>query len=110
MEVVLAVVVLAIALITIVTIGKSVKIVPQQRMDVVERFGKYRRTLGPGLNVIAPYIDRVRSKVDLREQVVSFTPQGVITSDNLRIDIVTVLYFRVVYPRDATYTIDSFIP
>src|SRR5690606_10653146 len=109
MEVVLAVVVVAIALITIVTIGKAVKIVPQQRMDVVERFGKYRRTLGPGLNVIMPYVDRIRSKVDLREQVVSFPPQGVITSDNLRIDIDTVLYFRVVDPQAATYSIASFI-
>lgn len=109
MEIVLAVLVLAIALITIVTMGKMVKIVPQQRMDVVERFGRYRRTLGPGLNVIFPYIDSIRSKVDLREQVVSFPPQGVITSDNLRIDIDTVLYFRVVDPQAATYSISSFI-
>jgi regulator of protease activity HflC (stomatin/prohibitin superfamily) len=109
MEVILGLVVIAIALITIVTIGKAVKIVPQQRMDVVERFGKYRRILGPGLNVIVPFMDRVRSRVDLREQVVSFPPQGVITSDNLRIDIDTVLYFRVVDPKAATYNINSFI-
>jgi regulator of protease activity HflC (stomatin/prohibitin superfamily) len=102
-------VVAAIALITMVTIGKAVKIVPQQRMDVVERFGRYRRVLGPGLNVIVPFMDRIRSRVDLREQVVSFPPQGVITSDNLRIDIDTVLYFRVVDPKDATYSISSFI-
>jgi regulator of protease activity HflC (stomatin/prohibitin superfamily) len=109
MEVVLLVVVLAIALLAVTTISKAVRIVPQQRMDVVERFGRYRRTLGPGLNVILPFVDRVRTKVDMREQVVSFPPQPVITSDNLVVSIDTVLYFRVINPKDATYEIASFI-
>lgn len=109
MEVILALVVVALALMAVTTIIKMVRIVPQQRMDVVERFGRYRRTLGPGLNVIAPYIDRIRTKVDMREQVVSFPPQPVITSDNLVVSIDTVLYFRVIDPKDATYEIASFI-
>jgi regulator of protease activity HflC (stomatin/prohibitin superfamily) len=109
MGVVFALVVAAIALLAVVTIGKAVRIVPQQRMDVVERFGRYRRTLGPGLNVIVPFVDRVRTKVDMREQVVSFPPQPVITSDNLVVSIDTVLYFRVINPKDATYEIASFI-
>ncbi len=109
MELVLIVLVAAIALLAVVSLCKSVRIVPQQRADVVERFGRYRRTLGPGLNVIMPFVDRVRTKVDLREQVVSFPPQPVITSDNLVVSIDTVLYFRVVNPKDATYEIASFI-
>ena len=103
------VVVAAIALLVVVTFGKTVKIVPQQRMDVVERFGRYRRTLGPGLNVIMPYVDRIRAKVDMREQVWSSPPQPVITSDNLVVSIDTVLYFRVINPKDATYEISSFL-
>jgi regulator of protease activity HflC (stomatin/prohibitin superfamily) len=109
MEFVLAVVLAAIVLITVVTLAKAVRIVPQQRKDVVERFGKYQRTLAPGLNVIIPFVDRVRTKVDLREQVVSFPPQPVITSDNLVVSIDTVLYFKVTEPKDATYQIASFI-
>jgi regulator of protease activity HflC (stomatin/prohibitin superfamily) len=109
MELLFALIVAAIALLVVVTLGKMVRIVPQQRMDVVERLGRYKRTLGPGLNVIAPWVDRVRTKVDMREQVVSFQPQPVITSDNLLVSIDTVLYFRVINPKDATYEIASFI-
>ena len=109
MDPVLWVVAAAIALLVVVTFGKAVKIVPQQRMDVVERFGRYRRTLGPGLNVIMPYVDRIRAKVDMREQVWSSPPQPVITSDNLVVSIDTVLYFRVINPKDATYEISSFL-
>uniref|UniRef100_UPI002104D4C7 SPFH domain-containing protein n=1 Tax=Paractinoplanes polyasparticus TaxID=2856853 RepID=UPI002104D4C7 len=83
MEAVIGVLVLVVALFAIVTLVKSVRIVPQQRMDVVERLGKYKRTLSPGLNLLVPFVDAVRSKVDMREQVVSFPPQPVITSDNL---------------------------
>jgi regulator of protease activity HflC (stomatin/prohibitin superfamily) len=109
MEILIWLVLAAIVLLAMVTVNKMVRIVPQQRMDVVERLGRYRRTLGPGLNVIAPWVDRVRTKVDMREQVVSFPPQPVITSDNLVVSIDTVLYFRVINPKDATYEIASFI-
>jgi regulator of protease activity HflC (stomatin/prohibitin superfamily) len=99
------------AAILLVVIGfyKAVKIVPQQRMDVVERLGRYDRTLKPGLRILMPFFDSVRTKVDMREQVVSFPPQPVITSDNLVVSIDTVLYFRVVDPVRATYEISNFL-
>ncbi|PZM95053.1 MAG: paraslipin [Actinobacteria bacterium] len=99
----------AIAFLTFITLVRAVRIVPQQRMDVVERLGKYKRTLGPGLNFIVPFIDAVRTKVDMREQVVSFAPQPVITSDNLVVSIDSVLYFKVTDPVRATYEIADFL-
>src|SRR4051812_5334094 len=98
-----------VALIVVVTVLRSIRVVPQQRMDVVERLGKYQRTLKPGLNLLVPFIDAVRTKVDMREQVVSFPPQPVITSDNLVVSIDTVLYFKVVDPVRATYEIANFL-
>jgi regulator of protease activity HflC (stomatin/prohibitin superfamily) len=109
MEAILAVLGVAIVLFAVITLAKSVRIVPQQRMDVVERLGKYKRTLSPGLNLLVPFIDAVRTKVDMREQVVSFPPQPVITSDNLVVSIDTVLYFKVVDPVRATYEISNFL-
>ena len=103
--IVVAVLVLCAAVILI----KTVKIVPQQRMDIVERLGRYRKTLSPGLNLLVPFVDVVRSKVDMREQVVSFPPQPVITSDNLVVSIDTVLYFRAIDPVRATYEISNFL-
>src|SRR6476659_2665707 len=88
---------------------RSVRQVQQQRNDVVERLGKYHRTLQPGLNILVPFVDAVRTKVDLREQVVSFPPQPVITSDNLGLSIDTVLYFKVVDPVKSTYEIANFL-
>jgi regulator of protease activity HflC (stomatin/prohibitin superfamily) len=93
----------------VITLFRAVRIVPQQRMDVVERLGKYQRTLRPGLNLLVPFIEAARSKVDMREQVVSFPPQPVITSDNLVVSIDTVLYFKVVDPVRATYEIANFL-
>src|SRR5829696_5487911 len=109
MEVVIGVLILVIAIFVLVTVSKSIRIVPQQRMDVVERLGKYKRTLSPGLNILVPFVDAVRTKVDMREQVVSFPPQPVITSDNLVVSIDTVLYFKVVDPVKATYEIANFL-
>ncbi|MFX0592190.1 SPFH domain-containing protein [Melissospora conviva] len=99
----------AIALLMVVTLVKAVRIVPQQRQDVVERLGRYKRTLNPGLNLLIPFIDAVRTKVDMREQVVSFPPQPVITSDNLVVSIDTVLYFKVIDSARATYEISNFL-
>ena len=93
----------------VVTVARSVRIVPQQRMDIVERLGKYKRTLSPGLNLLVPFVDSVRNKLDMREAVVSFPPQPVITSDNLVVSIDTVLYFKVVDPVRATYEISNFL-
>ena len=109
MEVIIAVLVIVIAVFAVTTLVRSVRIVPQQRMDVVERLGKYKRTLSPGLNLLVPFVDAVRTKVDMREQVVSFPPQPVITSDNLVVSIDTVLYFKVVDPVRATYEISNFL-
>src|SRR4051812_11308883 len=109
MEPVIGVLILVIVVFAIVTLLRSVRVVPQQRKDVVERLGKYKRTLSPGLNLLVPFVDAVRSKVDMREQVVSFPPQPVITSDNLVVSIDTVLYFKVVDPVRATYEISNFL-
>src|SRR3954462_11781128 len=109
MEAVIGVLIFVIALFAVITLVRSVRIVPQQRMDVVERLGKYKRTLNPGLNLLVPFLDKVRSKVDMREAVVSFPPQPVITSDNLVVSIDTVLYFKVVDPVRATYEIANFL-
>ncbi|WP_184540298.1 SPFH domain-containing protein [Micromonospora polyrhachis] len=109
MGTVIAVLFGAVALIIVITLIRAVRIVPQQRQDVVERLGKYKRTLNPGLNLLVPFIDAVRTKVDMREQVVSFPPQPVITSDNLVVSIDTVLYFKVVDSVRATYEISNFL-
>jgi regulator of protease activity HflC (stomatin/prohibitin superfamily) len=85
--------------------AKTVRIIPQARAGVVERLGRYSRTLTPGLTVVVPFIDRVRPLLDLREQVVSFPPQPVITADNVSVQIDTVLYFTITEPRSATYEI-----
>jgi regulator of protease activity HflC (stomatin/prohibitin superfamily) len=108
-EIFIWVLVAGVALIVVVTMMRAVRVVPQQRMDVVERLGRYQRTLKPGLNLLVPFIDAVRTKVDMREQVVSFPPQPVITSDNLVVSIDTVLYFKVVDPVRATYEIANFL-
>ncbi|HEY3506847.1 MAG TPA: SPFH domain-containing protein [Actinocatenispora sp.] len=109
MEAVLGVLVAIVVLIVLIVLIRSVRIVPQQQAYIVERLGKYLKTLQPGLNILAPFIDRVRTKVDLREQVVSFPPQPVITSDNLVVSIDTVLYFQITNPAAATYEIANFL-
>ena len=109
MEVVIGLLVLVIVLFAITTLVRSVRIVPQQRMDVVERLGKYKRTLSPGLNLLVPFVDAVRTKVDMREQVVSFPPQPVITEDNLVVSIDTVVFFQVTDARAATYEIANYL-
>jgi regulator of protease activity HflC (stomatin/prohibitin superfamily) len=106
----LATIVLAIVVAVVgVTFIRSVRIVPQARAGIVERFGRYHRTLHAGLNVITPFIDRLRPLIDLREQVVSFPPQPVITKDNLVVGIDTIIYFQVTDARAATYEISSYI-
>ncbi|MGY1773913.1 SPFH domain-containing protein [Blastococcus sp. SYSU D00813] len=101
--------VVVIALLALVVIAKSVTIVPQAQAKVVERLGRYSRTLSPGLSILVPFIDRVRATIDLREQVVSFPPQPVITADNLQVGIDTVVYFQVTDPRLAVYGIANYI-
>ena len=98
-----------VVLIVLITVVRSVRIIPQARARNVERFGRYRKTLEPGMNFIIPGIDRVKKEIDLREQVVSFTGAPVITEDNLSVLIDTVLFFQVTDPRAADYEIVNYI-
>jgi regulator of protease activity HflC (stomatin/prohibitin superfamily) len=98
-----------VALIVVITVMRSVRIVPQARARNVERLGRYRKTLEPGLNFVIPMIDRVKPMIDLREQVVSFAGAPVITEDNLVVLIDTVLFFQVTDPRAADYEIVNYI-
>jgi regulator of protease activity HflC (stomatin/prohibitin superfamily) len=100
---------IVIAFVVLVTLMRSVRIVPQARAAVIERLGRYTRTATPGLTVLVPFVDRMRPLIDLREQVVSFPPQPVITSDNLTVAIDTVIYFQVTDPRAASYEIQNYI-
>ncbi|MFL5953062.1 MAG: SPFH domain-containing protein [Gaiellaceae bacterium] len=92
-------------LFVLVLLARTVRVIPQARAGVVERLGRYSRTLTPGLTLVIPFIDRVRPLLDLREQAVSFEPQPVITQDNLVVNIDTVIYFQVTDPKAATYEI-----
>ena len=105
------VLVLPVILITIfvVILARSIRIIPQASAGIVERLGRYHRTLDAGLALIVPFIDRLRPLIDLRERVVSFPPQPVITSDNLVVEIDTVIYFQVTNPKSAVYEIENFI-
>src|SRR3954454_7784506 len=104
--VIAALVVLVVVLFVLV---RSVRIVPQARAAVIERLGRYVRTATPGLTLLLPFVDRMRPMIDLREQVVSFPPQPVITSDNLTVGVDSVIYFQVTDPRAATYEIANYI-
>jgi regulator of protease activity HflC (stomatin/prohibitin superfamily) len=103
------IVLLIVAAVVIVILFKTVRIVPQARAAVVERLGRYSRTLGAGLVIVVPFVDRIRATIDLREQVVSFDPQPVITEDNLVLSIDTVIYFQVTDAKAATYEIANYI-
>jgi regulator of protease activity HflC (stomatin/prohibitin superfamily) len=94
---------------TISAISKAIRIVPQATALIVERLGKYSRTLDAGPHFLIPFVDQVRARVDLREQVVSFQPQPVITSDNLVVSIDTVIYFAPTNPKSAVYEIENYI-
>ena len=98
-----------VALFVLYVLARTVRIIPQARAGVVERLGRYSRTLTPGLTIVVPFVDRIRDMIDLREQVVSFAPQPVITEDNLVVSIDTVIYFQVTEPRAATYEIANYI-
>jgi len=98
-----------VALFVVVALFRAVRIVPQTVALIVERLGRYSRTLDAGLHLLVPFIDRVRASVDLREQVVSFPPQPVITSDNLVVSIDTVIYFQVTEAKAAVYEISNYI-
>jgi regulator of protease activity HflC (stomatin/prohibitin superfamily) len=98
-----------IAIVVLFVLARTVRIVPQARAGIVERLGRYNRTLDAGLTIIVPFVDRLKPLIDLREQVVSFPPQPVITEDNLVVNIDTVIYFQVTDPKSATYEIADYI-
>jgi regulator of protease activity HflC (stomatin/prohibitin superfamily) len=104
------VIVLAVvAVFVLFVLARTIRIVPQARAGVVERLGRFNRTLDAGLVIVIPFIDRLRPLIDLREQVVSFPPQPVITEDNLVVNIDSVIYFQVTDPKAASYEIADYI-
>ena len=110
MSSVVAIIVLVVLVgLVVAAISRSIRIVPQASAGIVERFGRYHRTLYAGLNMVTPFVDHLRPLIDLREQVVSFPPQPVITEDNLVVAIDTVIYFQVTDARAATYEVANYI-
>lgn len=103
------IIVAVVVLFVLTVVVKSILVIPQAQSAVIERLGRFRSVAEPGLNFLVPFLDRVRARIDRREQVVSFPPQPVITQDNLTVSIDTVVYFQVTNPRDAVYEISDYI-
>jgi regulator of protease activity HflC (stomatin/prohibitin superfamily) len=108
-QTVLVLLAVVVVVLVITVLVRAIRVVPQARAGIVERLGRYHKTLLPGLNLLVPFIDRMRPLIDLREQVVSFPPQPVITEDNLVVSIDTVVYFQVTDARAATYEIANYL-
>src|SRR5579864_9002056 len=98
-----------VALFVVVMLARTIRIVPQANAGILERLGRFHRTLTPGLAIVVPFVDRLKPLIDLREQVVSFKPQPVITEDNLVVSIDSVIYFQVTDAKAATYEIANYI-
>lgn len=96
---------IAVALLVLIVLARAVRVVPQARAGIVERLGRYHRTLSPGLALVIPVVDRVLPYIDLRDQVISFPPQAVITEDNIVVEIDTVVYYEVTDPKAYTYEV-----
>jgi regulator of protease activity HflC (stomatin/prohibitin superfamily) len=96
---------IVLAVFVIIVFARTIRIIPQARAGIVERLGRYSRTLDPGLTILVPFVDRLKPLIDLREQVVSFAPQPVITEDNLVVGIDSVLYFTVTDAKAVTYEV-----
>ncbi|MGI8417232.1 MAG: SPFH domain-containing protein, partial [Nakamurella sp.] len=105
----LLIVAIVIVVLAILIVLKSVKVIPQAQAAVIERLGRFHKVNTAGLVWLMPFVDRIRARIDLREQVVSFPPQPVITEDNLTVSIDTVVYFQVTEPRAAVYEIANYI-
>jgi regulator of protease activity HflC (stomatin/prohibitin superfamily) len=103
------IVLIVVAAVVLLVLARTIRIIPQARAGVVERLGRYQRTLSPGLAIVVPFVDRLRPLIDHREAVVSFDPQPVITEDNLVVSIDSVIYFQVTDPKAATYEIANYI-
>jgi regulator of protease activity HflC (stomatin/prohibitin superfamily) len=103
------IVLIILVVLAFIALIKTIQVIPQASAAIVERFGRYTRTLNAGLNIVVPFIDTIRNRIDLREQVVPFPPQPVITQDNLVVNIDTVIYYQVTDARAATYEVASYI-
>jgi regulator of protease activity HflC (stomatin/prohibitin superfamily) len=103
------IVLLVVAALVLLVLARTIRIVPQARAGVIERLGRYQRTLEPGLAIVIPFVDRLRPLIDLREQVITFAPQPVITEDNLVVHIDSVIYSQVTDPKAASYEIADYI-
>ena len=106
---IVSIILLLVAVLVIVAIFRSVRIVKQSTAIIVERLGRFQAAYGAGMHFLVPFIDRVRNIMDLREQVVSFPPQPVITSDNLVVSIDSVVYYQITDPTRATYEISNYL-
>lgn len=98
-----------VVIVLIIVLGSAIRIIQQQRVGLVERLGKFHRTLPPGPHLLVPFVDRVRYNMDMREVVVPFPPQGVITEDNLMVSIDSVIYFQVIDPVRAAYEAQDYV-
>src|SRR3981081_615798 len=92
-----------------IIVAKSIALIPQAEAAVIERLGRYSKTVSGQLTLLLPFVDRLRARVELRERVVPFPPQPVITEDNLTVNIDTVVYFQVTSPQAAVYQISNYI-
>src|SRR3954451_21202799 len=101
------IVLIVLALFVLFVAARTIRIVPQAKAGIVERLGRYSRTLDAGLTIIVPFVDRLKPLIDLREQVVSFPPQPAITEDNVTVHIDSVLYFTITDPKAVTYEVAS---
>src|ERR671937_2207881 len=97
--------IVVIALIVLFLGVRTVRIVPQARVGIIQRLGNYQRTAEAGVTIVWPFIDRMLPLLDMREQVVSFPPQPVITSDNVTINVTAVVYYQILDPKNATYQV-----
>ncbi len=103
------IIVILLAVVAVVALGLSVRVIQQMQVGIVQRLGKFNREIGPGLHLIVPFIDRVAYTMDMREAVVPFPPQGVITEDNLMVGIDSVIYYQIVDPVRAAYEAQNYI-
>ena len=94
-------------LVLVVFVRKTIKIVPQKQVMIIERLGKYHKTAEAGLNIIVPFFDGVRAVIDIREQITPIEPQPVISRDNVTMEVDAVIYFVIVDPVRATYEVPN---
>ena len=99
--------IITLLILVIIVAFKSIKIVNQSEVYIIERLGKYHKTATSGLNIIIPFLDKIRAKVDLREQIMDVPPQNVITKDNVTIRIDTVVFYQITEPQRAVYEIQN---